>query len=82
MAAEAVVFFDCNLAESFPYRRKRAGHLFSKMRFLAAQLEAYITDGLWLKNATHANLMAAKLAGGLASLPGTTLIQWRPMKFL
>lgn len=73
MAAEAVVFFNRDLAESFPYRRKRAGHLFSKMRFLSAQLEAYITDDLWLRNATHANLMAAKLAGGLASLPGTAL---------
>lgn len=73
MAAEAVVFFNRDLAETFRYRRKRAGHLFSKMRFLSAQLEAYITDNLWLRNAAHANDMAARLATGLGSLPGTTL---------
>ncbi|MFB2968203.1 low specificity L-threonine aldolase [Aerosakkonema sp. BLCC-F183] len=73
MAAEAVVFFKRELAEMFGYRRKRGGHLFSKMRFLSAQLEAYITDNLWLKNATRANEMAARLAAGLTSLPGVKL---------
>jgi len=73
MAAEAVVFFKRELAETFAFRRKRSGHLFSKMRFLSAQLEAYITDDLWLKNAVHANQMAAKLADGLTSLPGVKL---------
>jgi threonine aldolase len=74
VAAEAVVFFDRKLAESFGYRRKRGGHLFSKMRFLSAQLEAYVKDGLWLKNARHANAMAKRLADGLASIPGVSLI--------
>lgn len=69
MAAEAVVFFDRDLADTFSYRRKRSGHLFSKMRFLSAQLEAYITNNLWLSNATHANQMAAKLTTELAALP-------------
>lgn len=69
MAAEAVVFFNQSLAETFSYRRKRSGHLFSKMRFLSAQLEAYITDDLWIRNAAHANQMAATLAAGLTSLP-------------
>lgn len=73
MAAEAVVFFNQSLAETFRYRRKRSGHLFSKMRFLSAQLEAYITDDLWLKNAAHANQMAAHLAAGLVKLPGVQL---------
>lgn len=73
MAAEAVVFFNQSLAETFSYRRKRSGHLFSKMRFLSAQLEAYITDDLWIRNAAHANQMAATLAAGLASLPGAHL---------
>lgn len=73
MAAEAVVFFNRALAQTFGYRRKRSGHLFSKMRFLSAQLEAYITDNLWLKNAAHANQMAANLAFGLASLPEVNL---------
>ncbi|MCL2933452.1 MAG: low specificity L-threonine aldolase [Trichodesmium sp. MAG_R03] len=69
MAAEAVIFFNQDLAKTFAYRRKRSGHLFSKMRYLSTQLEAYITDDLWLKNATHANQMATKLAQGLVELP-------------
>ena len=69
MAAEAVIFFKPELAETFRFRRKRGGHLFSKMRFLSAQLEAYITEDLWLKNAARANDMATKLAQGLVNLP-------------
>jgi threonine aldolase len=61
------------LAETFGFRRKRGGHLFSKMRFLSAQLEAYITDDLWLKNAARANNMATKLAQGLVNLPSVKL---------
>ena len=71
MGAEAVVFFNRELANTFPFYRKRSGHLFSKMRFLSAQLEAYITDDLWLKNAAHANNMAAQLAQGLAGVEGS-----------
>ncbi len=74
LAAEAVVIFDPKLAESFALRRKRAGHLFSKQRFLSAQLEAYLADQLWLTNARHANAMAARLAEGLAALPGARLV--------
>lgn len=73
MAAEAVIFFNHDLAKTFEYRRKRGGHLFSKMRFLSAQLEAYVEDDLWLRHATHANRMAVRLAEGLAFLPGATL---------
>jgi threonine aldolase len=58
MAAEAVVFFDPDLADAMPERRKRAGHLFSKHRFLAAQIEAFVKDGYWLQLARHANGMA------------------------
>src|SRR5690606_30773414 len=68
LAAEAVVFFDPGRAADFAFRRKRSGHLFSKMRFLSAQLEAYLADGLWLRNAAHANAMAARLASGLRLL--------------
>jgi threonine aldolase len=74
MAAEAVIFFDAALAENFPYRRKRGGHLFSKSRFASAQFEAQLTHGLWLDLAAHANAMAARLAAGLAALPGVTLL--------
>jgi threonine aldolase len=74
LAAEAVVLFKPELAETFAYRRKRGGHLFSKMRFLSAQLDAYLADDLWLANARHANAQAARLAEGLAGLPGARLL--------
>ena len=73
LGVEAVVLFKPEIAETFAYRRKRGGHLFSKMRFLSAQLDAYLTDDLWLRNARHANAMAARLAEGLAALPGVEL---------
>ncbi len=74
LAAEAVVFFEPELAREFEFRRKRSGHLFSKMRFLSAQLAAYLTDGLWLANAHHANGMARRLVAGLTTLKGTQLL--------
>ncbi len=74
MAAEAVIFFDPELAQEFVYRRKRGGHLLSKMRYVSAQLLAYITDDLWLAHGTHANAMAARLAAGLSEVPGARLV--------
>jgi threonine aldolase len=74
MGAEAVVFFDARLAESFGYRRKRGAHLFSKMRFVSAQLEAYLADDLWLKHARHANAMTRRLADGLQAISGVELL--------
>jgi threonine aldolase len=73
LAAEAVIFFDPEKARDFGYRRKRGGHLLSKMRFLSVQLEAYLDNGLWLANARHANRMAARLGAGLARLGGARL---------
>jgi threonine aldolase len=73
LAAEAVVFFNKDKGRTFAYRRKRGGHLLSKMRFLSAQLDAYLDNELWLRNARHANRMAALLAEGLARLPGVAL---------
>jgi threonine aldolase len=67
---EAIVSFDTTLARELHLRRKRAGHLASKMRYLAAQMDAYLADDLWLRNARHANAMAARLRTGLASIPG------------
>lgn len=74
LAAEAVVVFRKDLAASLPYRRKRGGHLFSKMRFLSAQLEAYLSKDLWLANARRANGLATRLADGLTRIPGVRLI--------
>ncbi|MGE7418211.1 threonine aldolase family protein [Methylobacterium tarhaniae] len=73
LAAEAVVVFRPDLAETLDFRRKRAGHILSKGRFLAAQLDAYLADDHWLANAAHANRMAARLAAGLAEIPGVRL---------
>lgn len=73
LAAEAVIFFDPARVADFEYRRKRAGHLTSKMRFVAAQLEAMLDNGLWLKLASNANVMARQLESGLKSMQGVTL---------
>jgi threonine aldolase len=74
LGAEAVVFFDPAMARDFERRRKRAGHLMSKQRFLSAQLIAYLKNGLWLDNARHANAMAAKMAQGLKTVAGARLL--------
>lgn len=62
MSAEAIVFFAPDLADIVRYRRKRAGHLQSKGRYLAAQILAMIEDGLWLENARAANAAAQEIA--------------------
>jgi threonine aldolase len=67
LAAEAVVFFDPARAAGMSERRKRGGHLISKHRFVAAQIEAYLADDLWLALARHANAMADRVAAGLAA---------------
>jgi len=64
--AEAVVLFDHRHADDLAYARKRAGQLFSKSRFVAAQFQGYFDHGHWLDNAVHANAMAKRLAGGIA----------------
>jgi len=73
LGVEAVVIFDPARAWEFELRRKRAGHLASKHRYLAAQIAAYLEDGLWLRLAAQANAMAARLASGLKALPGVSL---------
>ncbi len=70
LAAEAVIFFDPQEARDFEYRRKKSGHLLSKLRFVSAQLEAYLADDHWLENARRANGLAQRLAQGLAQLDG------------
>ena len=62
MSAEMLIFFRPELAAATLYRRKRAGHLLSKGRYLAAQVLAMLEDGLWLRNARSANDSAARLA--------------------
>jgi threonine aldolase len=67
MAAEAVVIFDPARAAYFGERRKRAGHLLSKHRFIAAQFLAYLAEDRWLALARHANAMADRLSGKLVA---------------
>ena len=64
MSAEAVVLFDPDQADLVRYRRKRAGHLQCKGRYLAAQVLAMLEGDLWLKNARHANAAAQEIASG------------------
>jgi threonine aldolase len=77
LAAEAVVDFRPPDArpghESLRRRRMRGGHLLSKMRYVSAQLEAYLADDLWLELARRANDAAARLAAGLEAVPGVAL---------
>lgn len=82
MGVEAVVLFDPAKAWEFELRRKRAGHLFSKHRYLSAQMEAYLTDGLWLRLAAQANRMGQSLAAGLATVPGVSLMHDAPANML
>ena len=72
LGVEAVLFFDPVHAWEFELRRKRAGHLFSKHRFLSAQMAGYLERDLWLDNARRANMACARLAKGLRALPGVS----------
>ncbi len=73
LGAEAVVLLNPDLAHDFLYIRKQSMQLASKMRFLAAQFDALLSDDLWLQCAGHANAMAARLASALADVPGLTI---------
>lgn len=72
LGVEAVIFFDPDKAWEFELRRKRAAHLFSKHRYLSAQMLAYLTDDLWRRSAKTANARAARLAQGLKDVPGAS----------
>lgn len=61
MYGEALIFFNKDLAKNFKYIRKQGMQLASKMRFIAAQFDALLTNDLWLQNAKHSNAMAQKL---------------------
>lgn len=74
LAAEAIVVFDKAKAAELGFRRKRGGQLWSKLRYVSAQIEAYLEDELWLANARHANRLAAQLAKGLNGVPGVKIL--------
>jgi len=74
LACEAVIFFDPARAADFEFQRKRGGHTVSKGRFLGAQMEAWLKDGLWLDLARRANSAARRLADGLAACAGVRIV--------
>ena len=75
LLGEAVIFIDPELAGDFEYVRKQSLQLASKMRFVAAQFEALLRDELWLRNAAHANAMAARLAHAVKEIPGVRITE-------
>ena len=75
MFGEAVVIFDPALALDYPFIRTQGTQLPSKMRFIAAQFEAYLATDLWRRNADHSNAMARRLASGLADIPQVRITQ-------
>jgi threonine aldolase len=74
MGVEAVIVMQAADGANARYLRKQHGQLSSKMRFLGAQFNALLGDDLWLANARHANAMAARLAAGLADIPGVEIV--------
>ncbi len=75
MFGEAVVFANASLCKEVRYIRKQSAQLHSKMRYIAAQFSALLSNDLWLKNASHANQMAQLLKQGLASMAGVEITQ-------
>ncbi len=73
MGVEAVIVMDSADGVNARYLRKQHMQLSSKMRFLGAQFNALLADDLWLRNAAHANAMAARLGGGLSNIPEVEL---------
>ena len=71
---DAIVVFNPELADIVAVQLRRAGQVWSKMRFAAAQLLAYVEDGLWLRLAQASNAAAARIAAGIAGLPGLRLV--------
>jgi len=76
LGGEAVVFFHSELSQDFLYLRKQSMQLASKMRFIAAQFEALLTDDLWRRSAEHANRMARVLEKEVSRVPGVRVV-WR-----
>jgi threonine aldolase len=73
LGGEAVVFTEPELADGFLFLRKLTLQLASKMRFVAAQFDAYLSDDLWRRNAGHANAMAARLHDAVVDIDGVRI---------
>jgi threonine aldolase len=75
MFGEAVVFFNTALAADYKYIRKQSMQLASKMRYISAQFEAFLSDDLWKRSAAHANKMAQILGAEVAKIPQIRITQ-------
>ena len=75
MFGEALVFFNAALSDNFKYIRKQGMQLNSKMRYVSVQFQALLSDGLWKKNAQHANEMAQKLKSEVERIPLVEITQ-------
>jgi len=71
---DAIVVFTPELADGLAVQLRRAGQVWSKMRFASAQLMAYVENGLWLQLAAASNAVAARIAGGIEAVPGLRLV--------
>lgn len=75
MLSEAIVILNPDLVKPIAYLRKTSMQLASKMRFISAQLDALLTDDLWLNNANNSNQMAARLAAGVSKIQGVQIVR-------
>jgi len=75
MFGEAIIFFKLSLATNFKYIRKQGMQLASKMRYISAQFDAYLSDDLWKKSAAHANAMAQILSREVLKIPQIKITQ-------
>jgi threonine aldolase len=71
---DAIVVFVSDIADGLAVQLRRAGQVWSKMRFASAQLIAYVEDGLWLEMARASNRIAARIAAGLREIPAARLL--------
>lgn len=78
LLCDAIVVFDAEIARTIAWQIRRAGHVWSKGRFAAAQLLAYLDDDLWLRNARRSNALAARFDAGIRSIEGVGL--WAPIE--
>ena len=75
MFGEAIISFRPELTSDIIYYRKQASQLYSKMRYISAQFQAYLHDDLWQHNAEHANRMAKLFTHKLSGISGVTITQ-------
>jgi threonine aldolase len=75
MLGEAVLFLGAGLGEEVAFLRKQSMQLASKMRFISAQFDALLAEDLWRRTAEHANAMARRLAGAVATIDGVEITQ-------